>query len=443
MAPFVPGNEVELSSYQNEFSPTSSLPDSSPRSKSQDSISKALRARIESIDLESCDPGEEDTFYVADLGLIYQRFMTWKRLLPRVEPFYATKCNNDKRVLQLLAQLGAGFDCASVSEINSVLNLDQCVVSPERIIYAHPCKTASSLRYASKLNVLKMTFDNADELYKCAKHAPNAELFLRITTDDSKAQCQLSVKYGAPLDTTGDLLTLAQQLNLNVVGVSFHVGSGASDPTDFVKAVEDARHVFDQAASLGMAPLSTLDIGGGFTHETFAETASLLNGLLDECFPRDQVRIISEPGRYFVSSAFVLASHVIAKRTIDETHAMIYLNDGAYGNMNCIIFDHQKPIPRMLTHNGKFMYNAPSNTTNTGSNEEKYTLSVWGPTCDGIDCIAERTMLTVSPNAGDWMYFEEFGAYTLSASTTFNGFNENCQIVYVCSEKEAAKLLPF
>jgi ornithine decarboxylase len=39
-----------------------------------------------------------------------------------VEPFYAVKCNPDPVIVRLIATLGCGFDCASMSEIDFVLN---------------------------------------------------------------------------------------------------------------------------------------------------------------------------------------------------------------------------------------------------------------------------------------------------------------------------------
>lgn len=44
-------------------------------------------------------------------------------------------------------------------------------------------------------------------------------LVLRITTDDSKAVCRLSVKFGATLKTSRLLLERAKELDLAIVGV--------------------------------------------------------------------------------------------------------------------------------------------------------------------------------------------------------------------------------
>ena len=51
-------------------------------------IGDALRERVENIDHDFCEPGEEDTFFVADLGEVYRQHLRWKLNLPRVKPFY-------------------------------------------------------------------------------------------------------------------------------------------------------------------------------------------------------------------------------------------------------------------------------------------------------------------------------------------------------------------
>ena len=55
----------------------------------------------------------EDPFYLVDLGRLLELHTLWKTALPGVHPFYAVKCNNDPALLQTLAALGCGFDCAS------------------------------------------------------------------------------------------------------------------------------------------------------------------------------------------------------------------------------------------------------------------------------------------------------------------------------------------
>lgn len=51
-------------------------------------INKVLKEQIARIDHDSCEPGEEDAFYVADLGEVYRQHLRWKLNLARVKPFY-------------------------------------------------------------------------------------------------------------------------------------------------------------------------------------------------------------------------------------------------------------------------------------------------------------------------------------------------------------------
>lgn len=439
-----------------------------------------LKKRVSQIDIAGCEPGEEDAFYVADMGEVYRQHMRWKLNLSRVKPFYgkfwpftspqrerererrradgmceAVKCNPDPEILRLMAKMGNGFDCASKTEIDLALKTG---IDPSRIIYAQPCKTRSYLRYAREKGVKQMTFDNADELYKIKNDFPEAELYLRILTDDSTSLCRLSMKFGASLDTARSLLDLAKRLDLNVVGVSFHVGSGAEDPSAFLKAAQDARWVFDQAAEVGYE-LHTLDVGGGFCDETFEKFAAILSRAVDDLFP-PHIRVIAEPGRYYVAAAFTLAANVIARRDVFDPQTspsasyMIYLNDGVYGNFSNIIFDHQHPTAQILTCANGSVPPTPgliaSGSSTPGSSDEPRSssppgveYSIWGPTCDGIDVISERIVLPGLVDVGDWLYFEDMGAYTRCSATRFNGFPDNHDVIYISSESGASALLEY
>ena len=391
-------------------------------------VGAAIAARL-------AEKTEDDSsaFFVADLGEVYRQHLRWQRGLPRVIPHYAVKCNPDPRVLELLAQLGTGFDCASKAEIQAVLNAG---VSPERIIYANPCKAANHIRFAGSNAVHATTFDNAEELHKIARINPDAQLYLRILTDDSGALCQLGLKYGAPLNTTVSLLSLARELGLQVVGVSFHVGSGSSDPYAFVDAVHRARKVFDEAEALGFH-MHTLDIGGGFGHANFEQFAALLGPAIDANFD-DSIRVIAEPGRYYVASAFTLAVNVMARRTVypdshdaplpgtTSNNFMYYVNDGVYGSFNCIMFDHQHPQAKVLSHKGRLHYELAV------PQKQRVRCSIWGPTCDSLDCIDGEAYLPFVLDVGDWLYFNDMGAYTRCAASTFNGFDLS-EVIYVDS----------
>lgn len=47
-----------------------------------------LKKRAAEVNVNDCEPGEEDAFYVADMGEIYRQHLRWKMQLGRVKPFY-------------------------------------------------------------------------------------------------------------------------------------------------------------------------------------------------------------------------------------------------------------------------------------------------------------------------------------------------------------------
>lgn len=399
------------------------------------------------LDAEMNEIDAEKAFFVADLGVVYEQFARFRRCLPEVEPFYAVKCNPDPYVIRLLAALGTGFDCASHNEIKQILDIG---VEPSRIIFANPCKSVSFIRHAAKGGVDTMTFDNTDELYKIARTHRGARLVVRILTDDSKSLCRLGLKFGAPLSSVPALLATARELGLDVVGVSFHVGSGNYDTNAFDDAVSRAAQAFGMGTEAGYR-FTLLDVGGGFEHENFEQTAAVLRRALQTYFPGHKqrgIKIIAEPGRYFVSEAFRLAANIIARRISPAADAtqesvlgdmemddvvnsvavtavaerqpsvMYYINDGVYGAFNCIMFDHQVATPFPLTVSRSPVTVEPGGGEKAGDK----LSSVWGPTCDSIDCVAPLCYLPGALDVGDWLGFNSMGAYTICAASNFNGF---------------------
>ncbi|CAF4990040.1 unnamed protein product [Rotaria sp. Silwood1] len=239
---------------------------------------------------------EVEPFFAVDLEDVCNKHIRWLTSMPRVTPHYAVKCNDDINVIKLLSYLGAGFDCASKGEIKKVMDLG---VSADRIIYANPCKQSSYIRYAQETGVEIMTFDNEQELMKIKQIYPNAKLVLRIVTDDSNAVCRFSMKFGADMNTARKLIDKAQEIDMTIIGVSFHCGSGQMTSKAFVDAIQNARIIMNYGIKLGFN-MNLLDIGGGFpgnsgTEDYFSEISAAVNKTLDEHFPDDgNIRIIAE-----------------------------------------------------------------------------------------------------------------------------------------------------
>ena len=358
------------------------------------------------------DNGEK-AFYLIDLGEITKMYSTWTSLLPTVKPYYAIKCNPNPVLLEVLASLGANFDCASENEMKTVIELTQ---DPSRIIFANPCKMSSQIRYARANDVDLMTFDCEEELYKIKLYHPYAKLVLRLAVDDSQSKCRFNKKFGCPLEQVQDLLVIAKTLKLEVVGFSFHVGSGCSSEENYYDAIVDCKKATEIAKNLQI-PITMIDIGGGFSSiEKFENIAKRINEAI-ELFEDTDIQFIAEPGRYFAEKSHTLVLNVIGKKIIkeksqsqsqEEKIIVYYLNDGMYGSFNCIYFDHSCPI--ILPFNER--------------DGKLHKSKIFGPTCDSMDLITESIMLPELA-IGEWVYVENFGAYTIAASSYFNGFRTN------------------
>ncbi|XP_048357369.1 antizyme inhibitor 2 isoform X1 [Sphaerodactylus townsendi] len=397
---------------------------------------------LEGLLKEASQSGSQEAFFVADLGDVVKKHLRLLKALPRVKPFYAVKCNRSKGVVQMLASLGVGFGCTSKPELALVKSVG---VSVDRIICTGPCKQMSQIRYAASQGVQLMTFDNEVELGKVARSHPTARMILSLATDESKSPGCPSVTFGATLKSCRHLLETAKDMNMEVVGVSFHIGRGFTDTQIFTQSIADARLVFEMGAELGYK-MRLLDIGGGFpgakeAKGCFEETTTVVNSALDLYFPEGcGVEIIAELGRYYVDLAFTFVVNIVGKKEVpldqpgsdDEEPGgkksfVYHLNDGVYGSFSSVIFNNTCPVP--VLHK-KLSPDPPL-----------YNSSLWGPTGDNLDRIAEGMELP-ELHVGDWLIFETMGAYTGPASSSLSG-EQPARIYYAMSRVawEAVQLL--
>lgn len=389
----------------------------------------------------------ERAFYVMDVGEVLRLWDLWARAMPRVHPYYAVKCNPDKALLQLLASLGAGFDVASLAELQAVESVMGGRVPGDRVIFANPCKLPSHISAAAARGVHRSTFDSESELHKLRRSDPHAAAVLRIRVDDPSARCPLGVKYGAELGECRRLLYTARRLGVEVQGVAFHVGSGAGDAAAFSLGVSAARAVFDMAVEVGFRNMRLLDIGGGFTADgsaaggvSFQEAGMAVHEALEKCFPLSDfpgLAVIAEPGRFFAETPYTLVAHVFGTRARGRGSKRRYeywIDDGIYGSMNSLLYDHAVLSVRPLrmasgAHTSMGPGGAARHPTwagteylGRGKHHRVYSSTVFGPTCDGLDTLL-RDIWLPKLECGDWLVFPRMGAYTKAAGSSFNGFS--------------------
>ncbi|CAK8679921.1 unnamed protein product [Clavelina lepadiformis] len=353
----------------------------------------------------------DESFFLGDLGDVLKKWMNWKEHLPRVEPFYAIKCNYAQPVVRFLAALGAGFDCASRNELALAL---ECGVDPGKIVYAHTQKFLTHLQYAKENQVSLMTCDSVYELEKIKGIYPNARLLLRIKSNKEEAVCSRGDKFGVDVKQAKKLIAQAKHMELNMVGICFHTGqrNGCTNAGAFQKAIGDAKTLFDFAKTVGFK-FDVLDIGGGFPGSDhapvkFSEFSNVIRHALNKHFPdENDVRIIAEPGRYFVDTAFKLMTNVVGKRKLEDK-LEYFVGDGIYGAFNAVIAEQKFSFPKPLEDVA-------------GDENKPLPSKIYGISCDGGDIINESVMIR-ELQVGEWLIWENMGAYTVLVSYGFNGF---------------------
>jgi ornithine decarboxylase len=325
--------------------------------------------------------------YTINLAKVRQSYDLWNCMFPTITPYYAVKCCPDPEIIRTLSECGAGFDCASPAELKLV---------PEysKVIYANPCKNPDDIVQARKLGVFYTTFDSISELHKLAKTAPDMILILRIKADDPMARCPMGNKFGATEPEWEILAKEAKRLGLFIRGVSFHVGSFAQSPDAHAHAISKAYDTFQILKKYDHAPYM-LDIGGGFSSESLESVHPACATINEAIIKYGFKNVIAEPGRFFVEHAVDLHTKVIGTKENSIT-----IDDSLYGAFNCILMDHAKPTP-LVTVPGVIK-------------------TVFGCTCDGADIIGDM-LIPDDTQVGDILTWTRMGAYTLAASTNFNG----------------------
>lgn len=425
--------------------------------------------------IEEVGVNQDEPICLVDIGALKRQYELWQSSFQgRIHPYYAVKCNPDPRILRTLADLGANFDCASEHELRLVLSHG---IAADRILFANPCKFRSHLAFARDHGVSKLTFDSVNELIKTKEIHPAAELILRLRVEDHKSQCPMSMKFGARYDDWEKLLRKAQELGLNIVGVSFHVGSGCTTLGSFAKAIADAKAIFKLGEKFGFKDsMRLLDIGGGFPGDG-AQGANILHedsnsdkenidigvetipskiaaeGDKGDKKPMRPTRVtpdvlwnsmvseilmaisdpifggkefIAEPGRFFAHRCTSLITKVFGVTKLEYNNKFRYfLSDGVYGSFNNIIYDHavvKAPTPLLAqpayAQNGKDCF-ATKVSSSISNSRLSYTSLLFGPTCDGFDLIMETILPELKE--GDYLLWADMGAYTQAAATRFNG----------------------
>lgn len=202
----------------------------------------------------------ETPFFLFSKKRILNKLKEFEKHFPGSTVHYAVKANSEQPILELLNEAGASFEAASRFELEF---LKKAEVPGERIIYGTSIKPAVHIKEFSEYGVDRFAADSFPELEKIALHAPGSRVYIRMSVNDTGSVFRFSEKFGTPKANVAPLLRHAQEIGLQPYGISFHVGSQASNPLAWAHALREVKEVMEELKKYDIE-IEVLNLGGGF-----------------------------------------------------------------------------------------------------------------------------------------------------------------------------------
>ena len=351
---------------------------------------------------EALKKGYSRPFLLVDSNIIRNKIRRFKAAMPRVHPHYAAKANPDPRVLRTLIEEGAGFEIASIAELDLLLSLG---VPAAEIYYSNPMKSRAYLEYAAAKGVEWYVLDSIEELHKIVSIKSDAKLYLRIDTPNIGSDWPLAGKFGTHLADIKEIIDEAAHIGADLAGVTFHVGSQCRNPQNWRVGIERAKNVFADMRQADLRP-RLLNIGGGYPVRhvkpipSIEVIAEVVNAAIAD-LPAD-IRVMAEPGRYLVSDSACFVCRVVGTATRNGKRWM-YWDAGIFGG----IIEVSEGLRYEIL-------------TNRQGNRIPWSIA--GPTCDSVDVLMHDELLPDDIQEGDFIFIPNAGAYTTAYASNFNGF---------------------
>jgi diaminopimelate decarboxylase len=333
---------------------------------------------------------------------------------------YAVKANSNLAVLQVLAQLGAGFDIVSGGELLRVLRAGGAA---DKIVFSGVGKTESEMRLALEAGIGCFNVESEAELHALNAAAlglqRRAPIAFRVNPDvDAKTHPYISTglkqnKFGVDIATAGRLYAEADKLpGIEVVGVASHIGSQLLDISPYLDALDRVLALVDRLETAGIT-LRHLDIGGGlgvrYKDETPTEPAEWARAFLPRLAGRS-LKLFTEPGRAIAGNAGILVTRVELLKPGEEKDFAVV--DAA---MNDLI----RPT----------LYQAWMNIIPVAPRKEARVrrYDVVGPVCESGDWLGKDRELAIEP--GDLLAIRTAGAYGFTMSSNYNSRGRAAEVM--------------
>ena len=323
---------------------------------------------------------------------------------------YSVKSNSNIHLLELLADLGSGFDVVSGNELRKCL---EAGAKPEDIVFSGVGKTEEELALAIKENIFSINIESEEELDRIIKTAKDlekkAQCMIRINPDissESHPYIQTGLKtskFGILREGIDSLVEKASKSGLiNLKGIASHVGSQIFNKELIFENLNLLIEIANNLIRQGHA-LNYIDLGGGlgisYQEEKELKPREVLEEVISKLEPLN-LNLLLEPGRSISGNTGVLLSKVeYLKKTSDLNFAVID------SGMNDLL----RPSLYQAWHNISVV------ETN---NQKELSYEVVGPVCESGDTFGEDRILSL--NEDSILAIHDAGAYGHVMSSNYN-----------------------
>ena len=323
---------------------------------------------------------------------------------------FAVKANPNLAVLNVFAQLGAGFDIVSGGELARVLAAGG---NPQKVVFSGVGKTASEMRAALDAGILCFNVESASELVRLNKVAGEmgkvAPVSLRVNPNvDAKTHPYISTglknnKFGVAFEEAiGVYQQAAAMPNIAVHGVDCHIGSQITQISPFIDALDRVLSLVD-ALEKHDIHIAHIDVGGGigitYDDETPPAFKQYTQAILAK-LQQKQVKLLFEPGRALVGNAGVLLTTVEYLKPAESKNFAIV--DAAMNDlMRPALYDAYHDIVAAQPRAG-----------------ETTVYEIVGPVCETGDFLGHGRALNLQED--DTLVVKSAGAYAMSMASNYN-----------------------
>ena len=325
---------------------------------------------------------------------------------------FAVKSNPNIAILQVMVQLGSGFDIVSQGELERVLAAGG---DAAKIVFSGVAKSETEIARALEVGIRCFNVESIAELQRinlvAGKLGKIAPISLRVNPDvDAHTHPYISTglkenKFGISVDQAREVYRQASTLaHIKVIGMDCHIGSQLTELQPFLDATDRLIVLMEQLKQDGIE-LKHLDLGGGlgvpYTNEAPPHPADYAKALLDKLKQYGDLEIILEPGRAITANAGILVTKVEYLKS-NETRHFAIVDTG----MNDMI----RPA----------LYQAYMNIIETDRTliRESKVYDVVGPICETSDFLGKQRTLVIEQ--GDLIALRSAGAYGASMASNYN-----------------------